>query len=67
MRKEYGELLTSIMLIIISAVPTFDVLSNIMNINNISAFSLAIIVIMLIVALISSIIYFISYWTEKFG
>ncbi len=66
MRKEYGELLVSIVLIIISAFPLFDLLHNITNINNISDFSLVVIIVMLIVILISSIIYFISYWMEKF-
>ena len=67
MRKEYGELFISIALIIISAFPLFDILSNIDSTINVSAFSLAIIVIMLIVILFSSLIYFISYWTEKFN
>ena len=67
MRKEYGELFVAIVLIIISAFPLFDILSNIGNTINVSAFSLAIIVIMLIVILFSSLIYFISYWTEKFN
>ena len=66
MRKEYGELLVSIVLIIISAFPLFDLLYNVTNINNISDFSLVVIIVMLIVILISSIIYFISYWMEKF-
>jgi hypothetical protein len=67
MREEYGELLVSIVLIIISAFPLFDILFNIDSTINVSAFSLAIIVIMLIVILFSSLIYFISYWTEKFN
>ena len=67
MKREYAELFVAIVLIIISAFPLFDILSNIASTINVSAFSLAIIVIMLIVALISSIIYFISYSTEKFG
>lgn len=67
MKKEYGELLVSIMLMIISAFPLFDILSNISSTINVSGFSLAIIVIMLIVVLFSSIIYFISYWTDKFN
>ena len=67
MRKEYGELFVSIALIIISAFPLFDILLNIDKTINVSAFSLAIIVIMLIVILFSSLIYFISYWTEKFN
>ena len=67
MKKEYVELLIAIMLIIISAFPLFDILSNIGSTINVSAFSLAIIVIMLIVILFSSLIYFISYWTEKFN
>lgn len=67
MRKEYGELFVAIVLIIISAFPLFDILSNIDRTINVSAFSLAIIVIMLIVILFSSLIYFISYWTEKFN
>nr|DAF11348.1 MAG TPA: hypothetical protein [Caudoviricetes sp.] len=67
MKKEYVELLIAIMLIIISAFPLFDILSNIGRTINVSAFSLAIIVIMLIVILFSSLIYFISYWTEKFN
>lgn len=67
MKREYGELLVSIMLIIISAFPLFDILSNISSTINVSGFSLAVIVIMLIVVLFSSIIYFISYWTDKFN
>ena len=67
MKREYGELLVSIMLIIISAFPLFDILNNISSTINVSGFSLAIIVIMLIVVLFSSIIYFISYWTDKFN
>ena len=67
MRKEYGELFVSIVLIIISAFPLFDLLYNVTNINNISDFSLVVIIVMLIVILISSIMYFISYWTEKFN
>ena len=67
MKREYGELLVSIMLIIISAFPLFDILSNISSTININGFSLAVIVIMLIVVLFSSIIYFISYWTDKFN
>ena len=67
MRKEYGELFVSIALMIISAFPLFDLLSNITNITNISDFSLIVVIVMLIIILISSIIYFISYWTEKFN
>ena len=67
MKREYAELFVAIVLIIISAFPLFDLLSNIDSTINVSAFSLAIIVIMLIVILFSSLIYFISYWTEKFN
>ena len=67
MKREYGELLVSIMLIIISAFPLFAILTNISSTININGFSLAVIVIMLIVVLFSSIIYFISYWTDKFN
>ena len=67
MKREYAELFVAIGLIIISAFPLFDILSNIDSTINVSAFSLAIIVIMLIVVLFSSIIYFISYWTDKFN
>ena len=67
MKREYAELFVAIVLIIISAFPLFDILSNIDSTINVSAFSLAIIVIMLIVVLFSSIIYFISYWTDKFN
>ena len=67
MKREYAELFIAIVLIIISAFPLFDILSNIDSTINVSAFSLAIIVIMLIVVLFSSIIYFISYWTDKFN
>lgn len=67
MKREYVELFIAIVLIIISAFPLFDILSNIGSTINVSAFSLAIIVIMLIVILFSSIIYFISYWTDKFN
>lgn len=67
MKREYSELFVAIVLIIISAFPLFDILSNIDSTINVSAFSLAIIVIMLIVILFSSLIYFISYWTDKFN
>jgi hypothetical protein len=67
MKREYAELFVAVVLIIISAFPLFDILSNIDSTINVSAFSLAIIVIMLIVILFSSLIYFISYWTEKFN
>ena len=67
MKREYAELFVAIVLIIISAFPLFDILSNIDSTINVSAFSLAIIVIMLIVILFSSLIYFIAYWTEKFN
>ena len=67
MKGEYIELFIAIVLIIISAFPLFDILFNIDSTTNISAFSIAIIIIMLIVILFSSIIYFISYWTEKFN
>ena len=67
MKREYAELFVAIVLIIISAFPLFDILSNIDSTINVSAFSLAIIVIMLIVILFSSLMYFISYWTEKFN
>ena len=67
MKREYAELFVAIVLIIISAFPLFDILSNIDSTINVSAFSLAIIVIMLIVVLFSSIIYFISYWADKFN
>ena len=67
MKREYAELFVAIVLIIVSAFPLFDILSNIDSTINVSAFSLAIIVIMLIVILFSSLIYFISYWTDKFN
>ena len=67
MKREYAELFVAIVLIIISAFPLFDILFNIDSTTNISAFSITIIIIMLIVILFSSIIYFISYWTEKFN
>lgn len=67
MKREYVELFVAIVLIIISAFPLFDILFNIDSTTNISAFSITIIIIMLIVILFSSIIYFISYWTEKFN
>lgn len=67
MKREDAELFVAIVLIIISAFPLFDILFNIDSTISISAFSLAIIVIMLIVILFSSLIYFISYWTEKFN
>ena len=67
MKREYAELFVAIVLIIVSAFPLFDILSNIDSTINVSAFSLAIIVIMLIVILFSSLIYFISYWADKFN
>nr|DAH14040.1 MAG TPA: protein of unknown function DUF485 [Caudoviricetes sp.] len=66
MRKDYSELIVSIMLIFLSGYPLIEILSKSLVINQISNFSLLIIVGLLIIVLISSIIYFISYWIEKF-
>lgn len=66
MRKDYSELIVSIMLIFLSGYPLIEILSKSLVINQISNFSLLIIVGLLIIVLISSIIYFISYWMEKF-
>ena len=61
------ELLVSIMLMFFSAFPLIEILSKSLIIDQISNFSLIVIIVWLIVALISSIIYFICYWTDKFN
>ena len=66
MRKDYSELIVSIMLMFFSGYPLIEILSKSLVINQVSNFSLIVIVVWLIIILISSIIYFVSYWMEKF-
>ena len=66
MEKDYSELIVSIMLMFFSGYPLIEILSKSLVINQVSNFSLIVIVVWLIIILISSIIYFVSYWMEKF-
>ena len=66
MEKDYSELIVSIMLMFFSGYPLIEILSKSLVLNQVSNFSLIVIVIWLIIILISSIIYFVSYWMEKF-
>ena len=54
------------MLVFFSGYPLIEILSKSLVLNQVSNFSLIVIVIWLIIILISSIIYFVSYWMEKF-
>lgn len=66
MKRDGLELFFSIMLMFFSGFPLIEILSKSLAIDQISNFSLIVIVIWLVVILISSIIYFVSYWMEKF-
>ena len=61
------ELLVSIMLMFFSGFPLIELLSKSLIIDQISNFSLIVIIVWLITVLISSIIYFICYWTDRFN
>ena len=66
MKRDYTELIVSIMLMFFSGFPLIEIVSKSLVIDQISNFSLIVIVVWLIIILISSIIYFVSYWMEKF-
>ena len=66
MKRDYIELIISIMLMFFSGFPLIEIVSKSLVIDQISNFSLIVIVVWLIIILISSIIYFVSYWMEKF-
>ena len=67
MKQDGLELIVSIMLMFFSGFPLIEILSKGLIIDQISKFSLGIIVAWLIIILVSSFIYFVSYWMEKFG
>ena len=66
MKQDGLELIVSIMLMFFSGFPLIEILSKGLIIDQISKFSLGIIVSWLIIILVSSFIYFVSYWKEKF-
>ena len=66
MKQDGLELIVSIMLMFFSGFPLIEILSKVLIIDQISKFSLGIIVAWLIIILVSSFIYFVSYWKEKF-
>ena len=66
MKQDGLELIVSIMLMFFSGFPLIEILSKGLIIDQISIFSLGIIVAWLIIILVSSFIYFVSYWKEKF-
>ena len=66
MKRDCEELIISIMLIFFSGFPLIEILSKSLVIDQVSNFSLIVIVIWLVIILISSIIYFVTYWMEKF-
>ena len=66
MKQDGLELIVSIMLMFFSGFPLIEILSKGLIIDQISIFSLGIIVSWLIIILVSSFIYFVSYWKEKF-
>ena len=66
MKQDGLELIVSIMLMFFSGFPLIEILSKGLIIDQISKFSLGIIVVWLIIILVSSFIYFVSYWMEKF-
>ena len=66
MKQDGLELIVSIMLMFFSGFPLIEILSKGLIIDQISKFSLGIIVGWLIIILVSSFIYFVSYWKEKF-
>ena len=67
MKRDCEELIISIMLIFFSGFPLIEILSKSLVIDQVSNFSLIVIVIWLVIILISSIIYFVTYWMEKFN
>ena len=67
MKQDGLELIVSIMLMFFSGFPLIEILSKSLVIDQVSNFSLIVIVIWLVIILISSIIYFVTYWMEKFG
>lgn len=67
MKHDGLELIVSIMLMFFSGFPLIEILSKSLVIDQVSNFSLIVIVIWLVIILISSIIYFVTYWMEKFG
>lgn len=67
MKRDCEELIVSIMLMFFSGFPLIEILSKSLVIDQVSNFSLIVIVIWLVIILISSIIYFVTYWMEKFG
>ena len=66
MKRDCEELIISIMLMFFSGFPLIEILSKSLVIDQVSNFSLIVIVIWLVIILISSIIYFVTYWMEKF-
>ena len=66
MKRDGLELFFSIMLMFFSGFPLIEILSKSLAIDQISNFSLIVVVVWLVIILISSIIYFVSYWMEKF-
>ena len=66
MKRDGLELFFSIMLMFFSGFPLIEILSKSLVINQISNFSLIAVVVWLTIILISSFIYFVSYWMEKF-
>ena len=66
MKQDGLELIVSIMLMFFSGFPLIEILSKNLVIDQVSNFSLIVIVIWLVIILISSIIYFVTYWMEKF-
>ena len=66
MKQDGLELIVSIMLMFFSGFPLIEILSKSLVIDQVSNFSLIVIVIWLVIILISSIIYFVTYWMEKF-
>ncbi len=67
MKRDCEEFIISIMLMFFSGFPLIEILSKSLVIDQVSNFSLIVIVIWLVIILVSSIIYFVSYWMEKFG
>ena len=67
MKQDCSELIVSIMLMFFSGFPLIEIVSKSLVIDQISIFSLVVVVVWLVIILIYSIIYFVSYWIEKFG
>ena len=66
MKQDSLELIVSIMLMFFSGFPVIEIVSKSLVIDQISNFSLIVVVVWLVIILISSIIYFVTYWMEKF-